>query len=131
MVTTVVAVNRISAASLGLEPAADGMVHQVTGPERISRRQQLEAIAHATGHPLRIKDIDHDDPRQEMLDDGVPEWLATTVMEHMARSVTDPDPVTSAVSEVTGRPALTYAQWALDHLNEFLPDGAAVPGRPR
>jgi uncharacterized protein YbjT (DUF2867 family) len=121
-------ITAVALASL-LEPAADGMIYQVTGPAQISRRQQLEAIAHATGHPLRIKEIDHDDARQEMLDDGVPEWLATTVMEHMARSVTDPDPVTGAVSEVTGRPALTYAQWVLDHLNEFRPDAAAVPGR--
>jgi uncharacterized protein YbjT (DUF2867 family) len=108
----------VALASL-LEPTADGTVCQVTGPEHISRRGQAEAIGRATGHPLRIKEIDHDRARQEMLDDGVPEWLATTVMEHMARSVTDPDPVTSTVSEVTGRPASTYAQWVLDHLSEF------------
>jgi uncharacterized protein YbjT (DUF2867 family) len=116
----------VARASL-LDPAADGVVYQVTGPAQVSRRQQAEAIAQATGRPLRIREIDHDRALRELLDDDVPAGLATTVMAHMARSVTDPDPVTGTVREVTGRPALTYAQWVRDHLGAFLPQPTTAP----
>jgi uncharacterized protein YbjT (DUF2867 family) len=120
-------ITAVAVASL-LAPVTGGAVHKVTGPGHVSRREQAEAIAQATGLPLRVEEIDPDQARQEILDEGTPGWLAATVMEHMARSVTDPDPVTSTVGEVTGRPAATYAQWVRDHLGEFVPadqpDGA-------
>jgi uncharacterized protein YbjT (DUF2867 family) len=115
----------VAVASL-LDPTAGGTVCQVTGPAHISRREQVEAIADATGNPLHLQEIDPGQALQEMLDDGMPEGLATTVMQHMARSVTDPDPVTATVGEVTGHPASSYAQWVLDHLGAFLPDTAAA-----
>jgi uncharacterized protein YbjT (DUF2867 family) len=108
----------VAVASL-LDPEAAGRVYLVTGPALISRREQAQAIARATGHPLRVQEIDHDQALLELLDNGMPAALATTVMDNMARSVTDPDPVTTAVPEVTGRPAASYARWLRDHLPAF------------
>jgi uncharacterized protein YbjT (DUF2867 family) len=107
-----------------LDPAGQGVVHCVTGPAHISRREQVDAIAAAIGRPLRVEEIDHDTAHRDLIDNGASEWLATTVMQHMARSVTDPDPVTDTVATVVGRPAATYRQWITDHLGPFLPGPA-------
>jgi hypothetical protein len=33
--------------------------------------------------------------------------------------VDNPEEVTSTVEDVTGRPARSYAQWAIDHADDF------------
>jgi hypothetical protein len=33
--------------------------------------------------------------------------------------VTRPEPVTTTVQDVTGVPARTFAQWAVDHADDF------------
>jgi hypothetical protein len=33
--------------------------------------------------------------------------------------VTNPEPVTATVEDITGHPAHTYRQWATDHATDF------------
>jgi hypothetical protein len=42
-----------------------------------------------------------------------------------ARLVTEPEPVTPTVEQVTGVPARTFRQWAGDHISDFRPPSVA------
>lgn len=41
------------------------------------------------------------------------------ILRYLARSVGHPAEVTTAVPEVTGRPALTFAAWAAEQVDTF------------
>jgi hypothetical protein len=43
------------------------------------------------------------------------------LMDAWAAALGQPAVVTSTVAEVTGRPALTFAEWAADHAAAFRP----------
>jgi uncharacterized protein YbjT (DUF2867 family) len=46
-------------------------------------------------------------------------------MADPASLVTEPEPVTPAVEQVTGAPARTFRQWAGDHISDFRPPSGA------
>jgi len=105
--------------------------HDLTGPERISAREQVRAIAAALGEEVRFEAVTAAESREILTRQGgwaganadfltgfaayspgeIPEYSA---QEWDAMLVPLP-----AVEEVTGRPARTYAQWAADHTGDF------------
>jgi hypothetical protein len=54
-----------------------------------------------------------------MLDLGADPTLADSSVTYWAGLVDSPEPVTTTVTELTGRPALTFAAWAEEHAAEF------------
>jgi uncharacterized protein YbjT (DUF2867 family) len=102
-----------------LDPPASGTVRDVTGPGHVSRAEQAETIARATGRALRITEIGHDRALRELVDGGLDEAVAATVMAVMARAVDEPEPLGDAVATATGRPARGYGDWVRDNLRAF------------
>lgn len=90
----------------------------VTGPEALTQMEQLDAIGEAIARPLRWEEIPADDARQQ-LQAQLPPELVDGILDAHAGFVTDPEPVTPTVAEVTGRPARTFRQWAADHADDF------------
>jgi hypothetical protein len=41
------------------------------------------------------------------------------MLDAWARTVDEPEPVTTAVQDITGAPARSFAVWAADHADEF------------
>jgi uncharacterized protein YbjT (DUF2867 family) len=96
------------------EEGHTGAEYVVTGPESLTHAEQVAIIGRAVGRTLRYQEVPVEDARVEF---GLPEYLFSA----WAAALGHPAFITSAVEELTGRPARTFAVWAADHKHEFLP----------
>jgi uncharacterized protein YbjT (DUF2867 family) len=96
-----------------------GRTYDLTGPEVLTQTEQIETIAREVGKPMRVEAQSDADARQAMLDLGADPILADSSVAYWASLVDNPEPVTTTVAELTGRPARTFAEWVADHAAEF------------
>ncbi|MEU9478069.1 hypothetical protein [Streptomyces sp. NPDC048191] len=92
--------------------------HLLTGPEVLSRADQVALLGAALRRRLRFQAVSADLARSRMLTDGRPERLVEALI---AASLRRPEShrTTDHVERLTGRPAGTFARWAVDHAVEF------------
>lgn len=105
-----------AAALTGQEHA--GKVYDLSGPEQLTQIEQVEMIGAAIGRPLRYEDVPRDEARRELLAEW-PDEFAEGALDAWAELVSDPEPITTGVRDVTGRPARTFREWAADHADDF------------
>ncbi|NDU74207.1 NAD(P)H-binding protein [Actinomadura sp. DSM 109109] len=107
-----------AATALLAAPEPDRRPHTLTGPEILSRADQVARLGAALGRRLRFQALPPDLARSRMLADGRPEPLVEALI---AASVRRPESnlVTDHIERLTGRPARTFANWAADHAAEF------------
>ncbi|MER8032268.1 NAD(P)H-binding protein [Streptomyces bauhiniae] len=98
-----------------------GRWYTVTGPAPVSQAEQVAAIAEASERPLRVERID-----PEVWRSGAERFLrpgiVADLLNEWSQTEADPScalPVTTAVEDLTGRPARTFARWAADHADDF------------
>lgn len=96
-----------------------GQTYEVTGPEVLTQAEQVQTIARAIGKEMRVEELSAADARQAMLAQGVDPALADSAITYWASLITTPEPVTTTVPHLTGRPALTFTQWAKEHAAQF------------
>jgi uncharacterized protein YbjT (DUF2867 family) len=98
----------------------------LTGPDLLSRAEQVALLGAALGRPLRFQPLPVDLARARLLADGRPERLVAALI---AASVGRPEShrTTDHLERLTGRPAGTFATWAIDHAAEFA--ARSQPGR--
>jgi uncharacterized protein YbjT (DUF2867 family) len=96
-----------------------GQTYTLTGPEVLTQAEQVDTVARAVGKEMRVEELTAADARQAMLDLGADATLADASVTYWASLVDSPEPVTTTVAELTGRPALTFAEWAAEHADEF------------
>ncbi|MFJ8888510.1 NAD(P)H-binding protein [Streptomyces sp. NPDC102402] len=112
----------VAAAAL-LDDRHAGQAYVLTGPEAITQRDQVAAIAAATGQPVAFEEITPDQAREQM-GQAMPPPVVEMVLGYLADAVVNPPAPVDAVERITGRPALTFAQWAVDHADAFAPQTA-------
>ncbi|MFG2020748.1 SDR family oxidoreductase [Actinomadura geliboluensis] len=102
----------------GHDPSGHGP-YLLTGPEVLSRAEQVERLGAALGRRLRFAAVPADAARARMLADGRPAPLVEALI---AASVRRPasELTTDHVERLTGRPARSFTEWALDHAAEFV-----------
>ncbi|MFF4402903.1 SDR family oxidoreductase [Streptomyces sp. NPDC001480] len=90
----------------------------LTGPEVLSRADQVALLGVALRRRLRFQAVTADLARSRMLTDGRPKRLMEALI---AASLRRPESnrTTDHVERLTGRPAGTFARWAIDHTAEF------------
>jgi uncharacterized protein YbjT (DUF2867 family) len=91
----------------------------LTGPEALTQVEQVRTIGEAIGRPLRFEEISPEAARQQMLTRGWPPSFADGALDYWTKLVTEPEPVTSTVEEVTEAPAREFHEWAIDHAGDF------------
>jgi len=84
--------------------------YPLTGPESLSQRDQVELIGSAIGRQIDVKEMPVEQARA---------FLPEVLLRHLAQAVDNPADVNETVREVTGHPARTFAQWAIDHRTDF------------
>ena len=115
-----------------LQSGHAGRVYDVNGPQLISHRDQVRAIAEAIGEDVRLEVVAPDRARQHYREQGGfaaanADFLlgfedysgndtAPTAAEAFDPAFTGPLPT---AEQVTGRPARTFAAWAHDHADDF------------
>ncbi|WP_167477663.1 NAD(P)H-binding protein [Nocardia arthritidis] len=107
----------IAAQSL-LEAGAEGKAYSLAGPEILTRAELTRQIGSALGQDISFITAS----REETIEALTPSmgeravWYVDNVLAHMTTTPTAP---TNSVEEITGRPATTFAQWAVDNAAMF------------
>ncbi|MFC9689505.1 SDR family oxidoreductase [Kribbella sp. NPDC056951] len=99
-----------------------GEIYELTGPEAITQEDQVATIAGVIGRPIRVEALTDSAARDAMLAQGADPLLADSAVTYWASLVSSPEPVTTTVATLTGRPALTFAAWAREHAADFPAD---------
>ncbi|MEN0101487.1 MAG: NAD(P)H-binding protein [Curtobacterium sp.] len=90
----------------------------LTGPARISQRDQVAAIAAATGKNITVTELNRDEAAAQFAR-FMPAEEAEAVLQFLDDADAGNSPATDTVSRVLGRPALGFDVWADDHAAEF------------
>jgi len=97
----------------------DGARYLLSGPEVLTQAEQLAAIGQAIGRELRWEEL----PRQAALAALAAAWgdraFAETALDAWEWFVDHPETVTSAVQDLTGFPARSFADWAAANAAAF------------
>ncbi|WP_214414458.1 NAD(P)H-binding protein [Sphaerisporangium fuscum] len=100
-------------------PGHGGARYELTGPQALTQVEQVTTIGEAIGRPVRWEELTPEAARRELVAQGMPEPVAEAILDAHAAMVASPETVTSAVEEITGRPATPFRQWAADHAADF------------
>ncbi|RSM63886.1 nucleoside-diphosphate sugar epimerase [Kibdelosporangium aridum] len=98
-----------------------GAKYLLSGPSLVTQVEQVRIIGEVIGRELRFEEQPAEEAKAEMLAAGWPEPVANGALASWAASIAHPEPVTSTVEDVTGRPAKTFREWAEDHADDFKP----------
>lgn len=102
-----------------LEPQP-GTTHALTGPEVLSRADQVEILGTALGRTLTFDPTPFDEARAQLLADGRPPALVEALVDS-AENRPRSDLVSTAVPDLTGRPARTFREWSDRNAGAFSP----------
>jgi uncharacterized protein YbjT (DUF2867 family) len=97
----------------------DGREHVLTGPASLTQREQVLIIGDAIGRPLRFEELSRESACEQMLAMRFPPPIADMLLDAYSAAVGLPALVTSTVLDVTGTPARSFRDWALDHATDF------------
>lgn len=98
-----------------------GRRYVLTGPEAITQAEQVRLIGEAIDRPVRWEDLEPEAARQQLNKAWGNPAFVDSALATWAGFVTEPEPVTQAVKQITGIPARTFRQWAADHADDFRP----------
>ncbi|THA86254.1 NAD(P)H-binding protein [Streptomyces sp. A0592] len=91
----------------------------ITGLELITQERQVALIGEAIGRPVRFEEIALDEAVEQMKAEGYPPELVETVLPAQAAMLDNPEPVNDEVERITGTPARSFREWAVDHAADF------------
>ena len=108
-----------------------GRAYDLTGPARLSPRDQVRALSDALGEEIRLEEVSAERAREilrrlggwaaENADflTGFESYSPSELPDHTPEEWDELIRPLPTVEEVTGRPARTYAQWAREHVADF------------
>ena len=108
----------VSALAL-MDAAHAGHTYVLTGPQSLTQRDRVRLIGEAIGKEVRWEEISPQQVRQAMLAQGLPEDVPERLLGYWSGLDQQPGPSSDTVEQVLGRPALTFAEWAVEHAAAF------------
>ncbi|WP_019637097.1 NAD(P)H-binding protein [Paenibacillus fonticola] len=94
--------------------------YPLTGPEALTRREVVNAIATAVGKDIPFIELSEEEARQQWRDQGYDEESVDFFVQ-MAKNPPEAGyTVLTTIEQVLGRPARTFAEWADEHKRMFL-----------
>ncbi len=102
-----------------LEDGHHGRAYTLTGPQRLTHRQQAAAVAEGIGRPLEFEPLTFGQARRMYIEAGLPMEIAEYVLCYQAEFAEEPPEVSPDFERVTGRPGRTLVEWARDHRADF------------
>lgn len=92
--------------------------YRLTGPEALRPAERVRILGAALGRDLTCVPLSDEQTRAE-LQASMPDPYVEAFWNFYVDGALDESLITSTVTEVTGRPARTFAQWAADHAGDF------------
>jgi uncharacterized protein YbjT (DUF2867 family) len=99
-----------------VQPGHAGKTYTLSGPQVMTAREQVAALAEVLGKPVQLVEVPADRARAGMIGSGMPAEMADAVLELIGH---EPRPTTT-VRDVTGRTTRTFAAWAAEHRAAFV-----------
>jgi uncharacterized protein YbjT (DUF2867 family) len=106
------------AATALLSDGHNGKIHTLSGPEALTKAEQVAAISKAIGRDIRFEELTPEQWREQVREE-IPPFVIDWLLGLWAQTVDNPEPVLPTVREVLGRLARTVAEWAADHAEDF------------
>ncbi|MFJ3438982.1 NAD(P)H-binding protein [Streptomyces cyaneofuscatus] len=91
----------------------------ITGPELLTQERQVALISEAIGRPVRFEEVALDEAIEQMKAAGYPAELVEAVLPAQAEMLDNAEPVNDEVERITGTPARSFQEWAVDHAADF------------
>ena len=113
-----VAVQALEARDAG-ENVADS-AHHLTGQQQLTQREYAGIVGDVIGRRVDYVELNDDEALRELFSD-LPAAFGRSIIQGQASMVTAPEPMTTTVPDLLGRPARTFAQWVADHRAAFAP----------
>jgi uncharacterized protein YbjT (DUF2867 family) len=101
------------------DAAHAGRTYVLTGPQSLTQRARVRLIGEAIGKEIPWVEIAPDDFRKAMLAQGLPADVPERVIGYWVDRVQQPGPSSDDVERILGRPAMTFAKWAVEHAAAF------------
>jgi uncharacterized protein YbjT (DUF2867 family) len=92
---------------------------ELSGPQSLTQAEMVAEIGAAIGRDLRYQEVPPGVAAEQLVSRGFPAGFASTLMTLLGKSVGRPALVTDSVPEILGRPASSFAQWAIDQKDKF------------
>jgi len=114
-----------------------GLDYVLTGPQSLTQREQVAVIGASIGRQLTFDELSPEVARREMIalfeqlspKTAPPETVARVtgniadmLLSAYGAAVNRPALVTSTIEDVTGTPARTFREWAIEHASDFRGD---------
>jgi uncharacterized protein YbjT (DUF2867 family) len=105
------------AATVLLEDGHAGAAYELTGPETITRAEMVRQIGRALGRDIPYVELTH----EQAVEQRTPAMgeYAQWYVEGMAVLAQHPQRPIPTVTEITGRPGTTFAEWAAANVDQF------------
>jgi uncharacterized protein YbjT (DUF2867 family) len=98
----------------------NGKIYTPTGSAALGIADVARTLSEATGRDIKYVDIPEEAARDGMLHAGLPQWQVDALMElHAVNKQNRWNAVTSDIEKVTGKPPLSFAQFARDHAEKL------------
>lgn len=107
-----------SAAALLLDDASRTGAFTITGPERLSVRDQAGVLSELLVRDIRVERISEDEATRTSFPEGTPEPVSTSILETMGDSAGALEP-SADVETLTGRAPRAFRDWARENLASF------------
>ena len=95
-----------------------GRSYRLSGPESLTPADRVAVLARVLGRELRFEAESDDEARREMSESMPPEYV-DAFMSFFADGTLDESEVLPTVEEITGRPPLSFEQWATANADAF------------
>ncbi|HEV2254509.1 MAG TPA: NAD(P)H-binding protein [Streptosporangiaceae bacterium] len=96
-----------------------GARYLLSGPAVLTQAEQLAAIGRALGRDLTWEELPRAEAQQALAAAWGDPGFAASALDTWERFVTHPEVVTSAVRDLTGAPAHSFADWAAANADAF------------
>ncbi|MEV0398365.1 NAD(P)H-binding protein [Polymorphospora rubra] len=93
-------------------------IYPLTGPQSLTRIDQVAAIGAGIGRDIPLVEISPDEFRADVAQ-FIPEDIIAMLLAYWSDTVAEPDRVRPGVRDLTGQPGRTLEQWVRDHRAAF------------
>ncbi|MFJ9682798.1 SDR family oxidoreductase [Streptomyces sp. NPDC101194] len=100
------------------EPGHSHQAYTVYGAESLTLQRQVEYIGEALGRRIRVEHVSDEQARADVGRTMHP-VVAEAIVSQWAAADGVPAPTSVIAEKITGTPAHKYAQWAVDHADDF------------
>ncbi|WP_067453507.1 NAD(P)H-binding protein [Actinomadura macra] len=108
-----------TAATILVDGGHGGRTCVLTGPEAVTIPQKVAALSEAVGREIGFVELTVEQAKEKWRSEGTPEPVIGFLVEALGNTPEVGYTVVPTVQEITGRPARTFAQWAVEHADAF------------